>query len=518
MPVGVGEGASQDVSSKPISVDDTLLDIVSKALDGGSDKDKAESISLVLELLAQIDLPTLCKSIAADASEYTRVDDIIARAASTYDVTPAATEQLGDEDLSESEQDAVNVTQGTEPLTQTEATAAEKHKAPQLLADPDDNQVFQDNIFPEELQNIVDSYNYVNDLDPNGPEYSADSLYNDMLYPRDQIYDYYDLSDNLIYDVVAAAAAAGPKGNNKNIWPDPEGNDNKVFPWLEPKDMKDENLWLDPEDKDAAALFFPEGLLAFSAFAAQEQPGKDEEVFIQGSESVKPEQALSAENLRLEMTEEDDNDDNDTSSGSQTDSVDAVTTAPSLTVSTTSEDVTTGAANTTDELDADNDASDFLTTLASLLFSTTDAPTAVSEEETKNEENMDENDSEEMEDSDESSEEISTYAPESETTETTNTPSNTTQKEQKAKEAKKIVHPYKTRSEDGEMRVMADPSEKKARAELNISTINNNTDKSVPDNNNNDDINNNDNHYNSTIHRENNGRQLTDPLPYPEDC
>ena len=50
--------------------------------------DKTEAISIVLELLAEIDLPSLCQSINSKSTQYTRVDDIIASAATAYGVTP----------------------------------------------------------------------------------------------------------------------------------------------------------------------------------------------------------------------------------------------------------------------------------------------------------------------------------------------------------------------------------------------------------------------------------------------
>ena len=45
---------------------------------------------MVLELLAEMDLPALCQSLSAKSTHFTRVDDIIASAATAYGVTPPA--------------------------------------------------------------------------------------------------------------------------------------------------------------------------------------------------------------------------------------------------------------------------------------------------------------------------------------------------------------------------------------------------------------------------------------------
>ena len=158
-------------------------------------------------------------------------------------------------------------------LSPKEASMADILKTPYYTQNMVNDQAYSQN-----FQGLVDSYDYFTRIHPLPQEYPD---YSNFKFPGNNNYDFLDVNDNLVYDLTAAAAASSQDSDVSKDW------------------------LMDPElRKDAAALFFPDGLLAFSTLA-DDKNNELEEVIIKGSQSLKPDSKLLSENLKLENFEED---------------------------------------------------------------------------------------------------------------------------------------------------------------------------------------------------------------------
>ena len=157
-------------------------------------------------------------------------------------------------------------------LSPKEASMADILKTPYYTQNMVNDQAYSQN-----FQGLVDSYDYFTKIHPLPQEYPD---YSNFKFPGNNNYDFLDVNDNLVYDITAAAVASSQDSDVSKDW------------------------LMDPEfRKDAAALFFPDGLLAFSTLA-DDKNNELEEVIIKGSQSLKPNSKLLSENLKLENFEE----------------------------------------------------------------------------------------------------------------------------------------------------------------------------------------------------------------------
>ena len=159
-----------------------------------------------------------------------------------------------------------------EKLSPKEASMADILKTPYYTQNMVNDQAYSQN-----FQGLADSYDFFTKIHPLPQEYPD---YSNFKFPGNNNYDFLDVNDNLVYDITAAAVASSQDSDVSKDW------------------------LMDPElRKDAAALFFPDGLLAFSKLA-DDKNNELEEVIIKGSQSLKPDSKLLSESLKLENFEE----------------------------------------------------------------------------------------------------------------------------------------------------------------------------------------------------------------------
>ncbi|PVD37274.1 hypothetical protein C0Q70_04271 [Pomacea canaliculata] len=129
---------SQQTAGKPIGMEDTIADVVSRILEGSDKAEKTEAITLVLQLLTEIDLPSLCKSIGDDPTEMTSVDDIVARAA-TARHTEATTAPVMDTDVDLAEQNNTNMNWKTDSTSTLDVAEKEFTSTDEALEETKDD-------------------------------------------------------------------------------------------------------------------------------------------------------------------------------------------------------------------------------------------------------------------------------------------------------------------------------------------------------------------------------------------
>ncbi|XP_025083866.1 uncharacterized protein LOC112557923 isoform X3 [Pomacea canaliculata] len=130
---------SQQTAGKPIGMEDTIADVVSRILEG-SDKEKTEAITLVLQLLTEIDLPSLCKSIGDDPTEMTSVDDIVARAATArHTEATTAPVMVSDTDVDLAEQNNTNMNWKTDSTSTLDVAEKEFTSTDEALEETKDD-------------------------------------------------------------------------------------------------------------------------------------------------------------------------------------------------------------------------------------------------------------------------------------------------------------------------------------------------------------------------------------------